>query len=162
VNDAASSSRRSFFQSSTTSTVAAVLTSVAISPLQQAVAASKTDGLIEELQSQKEKLEPIAQLLAQEEWDKVRQILKSPPVNKLWELADTQNTVLQLAKESGNVELFEMKDELALSLQMCDQIVYANGFVSFQPGNGKVNTKEPLILVKKAIAQIDATIESSK
>lgn len=90
VNDAASSSRRSFFQSGTQSTVAAVLTSVAISPLQQAVAASKTDGLIEELQSQKEKLEPIAQLLAQEEWDKVRQILKSPPVNKLWELADVR------------------------------------------------------------------------
>jgi len=163
VNDATSSSRRNFFQTGTTSTVAAVVTSVGLLPVPKAVAApSATSTLIEELQSQKEKMEPIQQLLVDGEWDKVRNILKSPPVNKLWNLGDTQNTVLQLAKESGNVELFEMKDELALSLQMCDQIVYGNSFVTFQPGNGKVNVKEPQVLAKTAIKQIDAVIDAGK
>lgn len=45
---------------------------------------------------------------------------------------------MKLAKETGNVELFEKKDDLALSLQMCDQLTYDNAFVYFQPGNGKV------------------------
>jgi len=67
-----------------------------------------------------------------------------------------------LAKAGGNVELFEMKEELALSLQMCDQLTYDNAFVYFQPGNGKVNIKEPQILVRKSISQIQAIIEAAK
>jgi len=157
-DDAASSSRRNFFQ---TGTQAALVTSIGLLPSQKASAVS-TQTLIEELQSSKDKLEPIAQLLEDKEWDKVRQILKSPPVNKLWNLADNQNVILQLAKESGDVELFEVKEELALSLQMCDQLTYDNAFVYFQPGNGKVNIKEPQILARKAISQLQAVIDSSK
>jgi len=157
-DDAASSSRRTFFQ---TGTQAALVTSIGLIPSRKASAVS-TESLIEELQSSKEKIEPIQQLLENQEWDKVRQILKSPPVNKLWNLSDNQNVILQLAKESGNVELFEMKDELALSLQMCDQLTYDNAFVYFQPGSGKVNIKEPQILARKAVSQIQTVIDSSK
>ena len=46
----------------------------------------------------------------------------------------SQNTLVQLAKETGDFELLELKDELAISLQMCDQLTYDNAFVYFQPG----------------------------
>jgi len=70
--------------------------------------------------------------------------------------------VLQLAKETGNVELFELKDDLALSLQMCDQYTYNNAFVYFQPGNGKYSIKEPQQLARTAVKQIDSIITASE
>jgi len=69
--------------------VAALVTSVCIQPTQNAFAVS-TETLIEELEMSKVKLEPIQKLLDESEWDKVRQILKSPPVNKLWNLSDVR------------------------------------------------------------------------
>jgi hypothetical protein len=97
--------------------------------------------------------------LEQQEWDKVRTILKTPPVNKLWNLGDSQNVILQLAKETGDVELFEVKDELSLALQMTDQLTYDNVFVYFQPGNGKVKIKEPVDLAKKAIGIVQQILD---
>jgi hypothetical protein len=94
--------------------------------------------------------------------DKVRTILKTPPVNKLWNLGDSQNTVLKLAKETGNVDLFEIKDDLAYNLQMCDQLTYDNVFVYFQPGNGKIKIKEPTDVINKAIKQLDDIIQESQ
>ena len=44
----------------------------------------------------------------------------------MWNLGESQNTLVRLAKETGNFELLEMKDELAISLQMTDQYVYDN------------------------------------
>jgi hypothetical protein len=87
-----------------------------------AYAADSTSALVEELKSSKEKLSEIPLLLESQEWDKVRTILKTPPVNKLWNLGDSQNTILKLAKETGDVDLFELKDDLAYNLQMCDQL----------------------------------------
>jgi len=66
-----------------------------------------------------------------------------------------------LAKETGEFELLELKDELAISLQMCDQLTYDNAFVYFQPGNGKVKIKEPKDLANKAMSQIQSAIEMS-
>jgi len=68
--------------------------------------------------------------------------------------------LVQLAKETGEFELLELKDELAISLQMCDQLTYDNAFVYFQPGNGKVKIKEPTDLAKKAQAQIQEAINT--
>ena len=73
-----SPSRRAFLQQ--TGTAAVVLT--------QAPAAWADTSLLEELVESKEKLAPIPQLLEEKEWDKVRTILKMPPVNKLWNLGD--------------------------------------------------------------------------
>ena len=86
-NDSASSSRRTFVHKSAISTVAALVTSACVQPTQIAVADS-TQTLVDELELSKVKLEPIKQLLEENEWDKVRQILKSPAVNKLWILGD--------------------------------------------------------------------------
>ena len=96
--------------------------------------AASTEDLISDLTASKSKLEPIPGLLDNGEWDKVRTILKTPPVNQLWNLGDSQNTLSKLAKETGEIELLELKDELSISLQMCDQLTYDNAFVYFQPG----------------------------
>jgi len=141
-------------------------------------------SMLDELKSSMAKLEPIPDLLEQKEWDKVRSILKLPPVNKLWNLGDvsivtfghsghtmrailtislsvaqSQNTILRLAKDTGNVELFELKDDLAYNLQMCDQLTYDNAFVYYQPGSGKYKIKEPQDLARRAIGQIQQAID---
>jgi hypothetical protein len=71
----------------------------------------------------------------------------------------SQNTVLVLAKESGNIDLFELKEELAYNLQICDQLTYDNAFVYYQPGNGKFKIKEPQQLAMIAIKQIQQVID---
>jgi hypothetical protein len=153
------STRRNFLQQSVVAIIAT--TTVATASSSPAFAGDES-LLLDELLSSQEKLKIIPGLLQNEEWDKVRTILKTPPVNKLWNLGDSQNTVLKLAKETGNVELFEIKDDLALSLQMCDQVTYANAFVYFQPGSGKINIKEPVEFAEQALRKIATAIEESK
>ena len=70
----------------------------------------------------------------------------------------SQNTVLQLAQQVDSIELLELKDELALTLQLCDQYTYNNAFVYFQPGNGKFSIKEPQQLARKAMQQLQEII----
>ncbi|GAX14902.1 hypothetical protein FisN_29Lh123 [Fistulifera solaris] len=128
-------------------------------PLAASAATTPPVLLLDELKECKIKLEPIPEMLEQMEWDKVRSILKVPPVNKLWNLGDSQNTVVQLAKQAGSIELLELKDDLALTLQLCDQYTYNNAFVYFQPGNGKYNIKEPQQLARKAMQQIQEIVD---
>jgi hypothetical protein len=151
-------SRRDWFQQTAAKT--AVVAGVTLLSPQIATAAdSTTNLLIDELTMSQTKLQEIPGLLQQEEWEKVRNILKTPPVNKLWNLGDSQNTILKLAKETGDVELFETKDDVALNLQMCDQVTYANVFIYFQPGSGKINIKDPTDFVQKAMAQLKQVID---
>lgn len=97
-------------------------------------ATSNTDALIADLQLSLDKLKPIPSLLEKNEWDSVRTILKTTPVNQLWNLGDAKNPLLALAKATDEFELIDIKDELSLSLQMCDQLTYDNVFVYYQPG----------------------------
>merc|ERR1712176_1421418 len=106
-------------------------------------AAGKVESIIFDLEDAAEKLKPIPDLLQAEKWDEVRSILKNPPVNFLWNMGDGKNTLGILAMETDEVDLIEMKEELSLTLQMCDQITYDNVFVYFQPGSGKIKIKEP-------------------
>lgn len=155
-----SMTRRIFGQQSLAVLVAGTTAAITSSPL-PAFAADSVSPLLDELSQSKEKVNSLPDLLKNQEWDKVRTILKTPPVNKLWNLGDSQNTIMKLAKETGNVELFELKDDLAYSLQMCDQLTYDNVFVYFQPGSGKINIKEPVEFAEKAARQIATAIEES-
>jgi hypothetical protein len=74
-------SRRSFCNSAAAVAVTAASATITL-PAQAA------SPLIDELKDSKVKMEPIVQLLEDEEWEKVRAILKTPPVNKLWNLGD--------------------------------------------------------------------------
>ncbi|KAL7467029.1 hypothetical protein ACHAXS_007300 [Conticribra weissflogii] len=126
---------------------------------QRALASPTEDALIKEIKDSQNKLIEAQGLLKEQEWDKVRTILKTPPVNKLWNLGDSQNPVSKLAKETGNVEWFEIKDDLAYNLQMCDQLTYDNVFVYFQPGSGKLDLKGPNQAAEKAISQIQQILD---
>mmetsp|Transcript_1756 Transcript_1756/g.3847 ORF Transcript_1756/g.3847 Transcript_1756/m.3847 type:complete len:184 (+) Transcript_1756:214-765(+) len=158
----ASSSRRDWMKQVSSYSAAALISSGTVAATASPAWAVDTGKALEELEQSIEKMKPIPDLLDDNEWDKVRSILKQPPVNKLWNLGDSQNTLLQLARETGNIDLFELKDDLAYNLQLCDQLTYDNAFVYFQPGNGKVNIKEPKEFSKKAMKQIQQAIDLAK
>ncbi|GKY91751.1 hypothetical protein MPSEU_000146800 [Mayamaea pseudoterrestris] len=132
------SSRRAFLVSTAASTI---LGSASLHV--PAANAASSNLLIDELKDSKSKLIEVPDLLERQEWDK------------------SQNTLTKLAKESGNVDLFELKDELATTIQMCDQLTYDNVFIYYQPGNGKINIKEPVSLAKQAIQQLQTAIETA-
>lgn len=148
-------SRRNFVTITTGILTGSVLASPAFA--QETVA-----SMIEELEACKLKLIPIPKLVQAEDWEGVRQILKTPPVNNLWNMGDAKNTLLKIAKATDEFGLVEVKDELSISLQICDQLVYDNVFVYYQPGNGKVKIKEPLDLAVKAISQLTEAIDMAK
>eukprot|EP00563_Minutocellus_polymorphus_P001035 CAMPEP_0181038910 /NCGR_PEP_ID=MMETSP1070-20121207/10181_1 /TAXON_ID=265543 /ORGANISM="Minutocellus polymorphus, Strain NH13" /LENGTH=225 /DNA_ID=CAMNT_0023116713 /DNA_START=61 /DNA_END=738 /DNA_ORIENTATION=- len=154
------SSRRNFI-STVGSSIAAAASVVLMTPARpaSAAAASTKDALVADLNESYAKLSTVPDLLQQSEWDKVRTILKSPPLNQLWNLGDSKNTLVQLAKETGDMELLEAKDELSISLQMTDQYTYDNVFVYFQPGNGKVKVKEPVEMAEKAMSQLKEVLD---
>jgi len=123
------STRRSLFTS-----VATASATFAFGASQPAFAADTKEALIADLNDSLTKIQTIPSLVDALEWDKVRTVLKTPPVNQLWNLGESQNTLVKLAKETGEFELMEMKDELAISLQMTDQYSYDNVFIYYQPG----------------------------
>lgn len=158
VTDAGRRGGRRAFLSSVAGVVPATAAILAGSPSSASAAATK-DSLLADLRASKEKLAPIPDMLKDSQWDPVRTILKTPPVNQLWNLGESQNTLVKLAKETGDFELIELKDELAISLQMCDQYTYDNAFVYFQPGNGKTKLKEPTEMALRAMKQIQDAID---
>lgn len=114
-----------------TSTAAATATLTLTAP-QSAHASSSP--LLSDLETSYTKLQQLPDLLQSSQWDAARTVLKTPPVNSLWNLGESSNTIVKLAKETGEFDLLEMKDELAISLQMCDQYSYDNVFIYYQPG----------------------------
>lgn len=119
-------------------------------------------SLILELVESREKLQQVPDLLKANQWDSVRTILKTPPVNNLWNMGDGKNPLMKIAKATDQFELIDLKDELGVSLQMCDQLTYDNVFVYYQPGNGKVKVKEPTDLALKALSQLSDAIDLAK
>jgi hypothetical protein len=160
-NDGWSSQERRKFLLSGVSLVpvAAILAPVEASA---AGTSEQAKALIADLEVTRSKLDAIPGLLQAGEWEQVRAILKTPPVNFLWNLGDSKNPLLQLAKAIDEFELIDLKDEISLSLQMTDQYTYDNVFVYFQPGNGKVKVKEPTEMVLRAMKQIDEALQLAK
>jgi hypothetical protein len=152
------SSRRTFISN----TIAATATTILLPLLstQPAIANDNNNAaLLSDLTTSLDKISTIPSLLQQSEWDKVRTILKTPPVNSLWNLGDSTNPLVKLAKSTGDMDLMELKDELSISLQMTDQYSYDNVFIYYQPGNGKVKVKEPLEMANKAIGELREAID---
>lgn len=115
-------------------TAGAMASTLLTSGAANAASSSSAESLIAELQLSLDKLKPVPSLLEKQEWEAVRTILKTPPVNNLWNLGDSKNTLMQLAKATDEFELIDIKDELSISLQICDQLTYDNVFVYYQPG----------------------------
>lgn len=62
----------------------------------EANAATSSTELVGDLETSLSKMVGIPELLDQGEWDKVRTILKTPPVNKLWNLGEVSVNELTL------------------------------------------------------------------
>eukprot|EP00585_Thalassiosira_rotula_P007366 CAMPEP_0196137408 /NCGR_PEP_ID=MMETSP0910-20130528/5399_1 /TAXON_ID=49265 /ORGANISM="Thalassiosira rotula, Strain GSO102" /LENGTH=202 /DNA_ID=CAMNT_0041397857 /DNA_START=14 /DNA_END=622 /DNA_ORIENTATION=+ len=157
LHETSTNDRRAFLSTALT-TAASISTATILQPLQPALAA-ESKQLIADLNDSLTAIKVIPSLVEAGEWDKARTVLKTPPVNQLWNLGESKNTLVQLAKETGEFELMEMKDDLAISLQMTDQYVYDNNFIYYQPGNGKIKTKEPLQMANKAISQLKDVLD---
>ena len=85
-------------------------------------AATKNQAaLVTDLADSLARIAPIPALLEAAAWDKVRTIPKTPPESQLWNLGESKNTLVKLTKETGEFEILEMKDKLAISFQMTDQ-----------------------------------------
>lgn len=153
-------SRRSILSSSLL--FASTILTTSSSQIAHAAEQTNTDSLIADLDTSLERISTIPPLLEAAQWDKVRTILKTPPVVDLWNLGDSKNTLAKIALHTGNMEIMEYKDELSISLQMTDQYSYDNNFIYYQPGNGKVKTKEPLDMANKAIVQLREAVEFVK
>ncbi len=131
-----SSSRRAYLASVIRGGFAGsmVLSAFAAYPRPSCASSDTVDALLSDLSESLAKLNDVPSLLRNSEWDKVRTILKTPPVNQLWNLGDDRNALTKLAKETGEMGLLEMRDELSISLQMTDQYSYDNNFIYYQPG----------------------------
>jgi len=158
-NEVAVVSRRHFMVATMAATA---MTTLMVPTTAWAAPGGQAQALLADLEASRLKLDGVPKLLQNQEWDAVRSILKTPPVNYLWNMGDSRNPVLALAKATETFELVELKDEIAISLQMCDQLAYDNVFLPFQPGNGKIKIKEPVDLAMKAMKQIDEAIQMAK
>ena len=85
--------RRDFLSNAFVKIPAAVSAgSVILSNPVEANAATSSTELVDDLETSLNKMVVIPELLDQGEWDKVRTILKTPPVNKLWNLGEVRLT----------------------------------------------------------------------
>lgn len=88
-NNAVVDSRRDFLSNALIKIPSALVAgSVILNNPSEANAATSTAELVGDLETSLNKMDVIPDLLDQGEWDKVRTILKTPPVNKLWNLGE--------------------------------------------------------------------------
>ena len=72
-------------------------------------AATKNQAaLVTDLADSLARIAPIPALLEAAEWDKVRTILKTPPVSQLWNLGEYKNNLVKWAGETGEFEILEL------------------------------------------------------
>eukprot|EP00588_Corethron_pennatum_P011342 CAMPEP_0194267536 /NCGR_PEP_ID=MMETSP0169-20130528/2020_1 /TAXON_ID=218684 /ORGANISM="Corethron pennatum, Strain L29A3" /LENGTH=188 /DNA_ID=CAMNT_0039008405 /DNA_START=138 /DNA_END=704 /DNA_ORIENTATION=- len=151
IQSSALASRRNFLTYVTTA--AAFLPGVAVAKDDDVTA------IVADLKRSRELLEPLSAKLEAKEWDSVRSVLKGPGLGELWNLGASKNPIGKFARATGDIDLLELSEELAISLQTSDQLTYGNAFVYTQPGNGKVDIKGPQTMVAKAIGEIDNIIK---
>ena len=134
--------------------------------------------LLKDLDAAKRTLSALPELIGDQKWDVVRNELRSPAVNALWNTMDSGNTLRKLAKSRGDPEIFDAAEECSRNLRDVDGMVYSNSFSmegkmagaglrgdgsgvggkSQGEGGGKYRIKEPQALLKAAVASIDTVL----
>ena len=100
-HNASPNNRRTFLSkvATTTATSAAIAMNNPFNALTaNAAPPISTTNLVNDLETSVQKLTVIPELLDAGEWDKVRTILKTPPVNKLWNLGEVSVHIFQMHK----------------------------------------------------------------
>ena len=120
-----------------------------------ALASTKTDA-----EKVLEALQPLSGFVDDGKWDAGRTVLAQSPVVELWKTGNSKNWIRAAALSAGDPELIELSEDLSSALQLTDQYVYDNNFIYFQPGNGKVKTKEPKDQIAVAKNKLKAIIAS--
>ena len=105
--------------------VAAAAPLVAAAP---ALAAPAEADLVQDLVRAKASLEELPKMVGEMSWDAVRNELRQPAVNALWNSMDSGNTLRKLAKARGDGEIIEAAEDVARNLRDVDQMVYSNAF----------------------------------
>ena len=103
---------------------------------------------------------PLTGFVDDGKWDAVRTVLATSPIVELWKTGNSKNWIRAAALDAGDPELIELSEDLSSALQLTDQYVYDNNFIYFQPGNGKVKTKEPKDRIAVAKTKLKAIIAS--
>ena len=131
--------------------------------------------LVRQLETAKMTLAALPKMVGDQQWDPVRNELRTPAVNALWNTMDSANTLRKLAKSRGDPEIFEAAEEVSRALRDVDGMVYSNGFSmegkmagaglrgdgsgvggkAQGEGGGKYRIKEPQALLRAAVASID-------
>lgn len=158
---------------------------LAAAPLTAALAstlpahAAQTDAeLLKDLEVARRTLAGLPDLVGNQKWDPVRNELRSPAVNALWNTMDSGNTLRKLAKSRGDPEIFEAAEEVSRNLRDVDGMVYSNAFSmegkmagaglrgdgsgvggkAQGEGGGKYRVKEPQELLRAAVASVDEVL----
>lgn len=158
---------------------------LAAAPLTAALAstlpahAAQTDvELLKDLEVARRTLAGLPDLVGNQKWDPVRNELRSPAVNALWNTMDSGNTLRKLAKSRGDPEIFEAAEEVSRNLRDVDGMVYSNAFSmegkmagaglrgdgsgvggkAQGEGGGKYRVKEPQELLRAAVASVDEVL----
>ena len=142
-----------------------------------AAAAAEAD-LLKDLEAAKQTLVALPKMVGDQQWDPVRNELRKPAVNALWNAMDSSNTLRKLAKSRGDPDIFEAAEDVARNLRDVDGIVYSNGFSmegkmagaglrgdgsgvggkAQGSGGGQYRIKEPQALLMEAINSIDQVL----
>ena len=159
--------------------VAAAVPLVATAP--PALAAPAEADLVKDLVKAKALLEELPKMVGAQSWDAVRNELRQPAINSLWNTMDSGNTLRKLAKARGDGDIIEAAEDVAQKLRDVDQMVYGNAF-SMEgkmagaglrgdgsgvggkgqgEGGGKYRIKEPQELLKATVRSLDEVIAAA-
>ena len=158
--------------------VAAAIPLVVAAP---ALAALAEADLVKDLVKAKASLEELPKMVGDRSWDAVRNELRQPSINALWNTMDSGNTLRKLAKARGDGDIIEAAEDVAQKLRDVDQMVYGNAF-SMEgkmagaglrgdgsgvggkgqgEGGGKYRIKEPQELLKATVRSLDEVIAAA-
>jgi hypothetical protein len=99
--------------------------------LSDSARAESVSEILEQIQTAKKQLDPVPDLIKNEQWDSVRAILLKPPLSDCWTKSSKKVPLLQLYAENvANDELaaLEIKEEIQGHLRYLDMAVYNNVF----------------------------------
>mmetsp|Transcript_27748 Transcript_27748/g.50702 ORF Transcript_27748/g.50702 Transcript_27748/m.50702 type:complete len:188 (+) Transcript_27748:59-622(+) len=115
--------------------------------------------LLDMVKVQRRMLGPLPKQVDAEEFDAVRYVLKTPPVQYIWDCAYQRNTVRRLGEVLGDEEIMTTMDDVATALQNAEQYLYSNDYVYTQPGDGKFHLIEPKLYLNMAMDSLDGVIK---
>ena len=90
--------------------------------------ASEDEDLLLQIKEARKQLDPIPELIKQEQWDKIRAILVKPPISGCWTSRGKNKLLEDFADQLDDIEALEFKEEVISHLRYLDMAAYNNVF----------------------------------